>query len=407
MLFLTVFVLCLLCGAEIDLFVPSFPELQRKFNLSPADLELSLSLNLMAHCLTSLFVGSLGDRFGRKQVIITFMGIFIIGSALCVASTSYYSLLLGRIFQGVGISGPAVLAFVIIADNYDLKKQEQLIASMNSGIAFAMAFAPVIGSFVTLKSGWRGNFVALLCFGVVGFILAHRFLPQSTNTKAGSLSIKEYGVVLSSGLTVYTISAICLLLLPYCFFVGISPILYMDGLGVSLKDFGIYQGSLALCFSITSALSSRLIGFFGKRKCLTASLILTVVFLILNALLIINDSKNPLLITGSMLILSAATVFPINILYPFCLDTVPSARGKIAAAVTFFRLVLIACSVQFAGYVYDGSFKSIGLIIGASLGLAFFFCYKINRKIGGGGRGQAEKIPATIPDQGNSCEAGI
>ena len=56
MCFFTIFVMYTLCGAEIDLFVPSFPELQKVFNLSPFMVELTLGVNLVAHCLTSLFL---------------------------------------------------------------------------------------------------------------------------------------------------------------------------------------------------------------------------------------------------------------------------------------------------------------------------------------------------------------
>ena len=35
MKFLTILIMCILAGAEVDLFIPSFPELQRVFGLSP------------------------------------------------------------------------------------------------------------------------------------------------------------------------------------------------------------------------------------------------------------------------------------------------------------------------------------------------------------------------------------
>ena len=70
MMFFTVLILAILSGAEIDLFTPSFPELQTIFNLSPSTIELLLSVNLIAHCISSLIVGNLGDRYGRKTIII-------------------------------------------------------------------------------------------------------------------------------------------------------------------------------------------------------------------------------------------------------------------------------------------------------------------------------------------------
>jgi DHA1 family bicyclomycin/chloramphenicol resistance-like MFS transporter len=104
MTFITVIIIEILAGAEIDIFVPSFPELQRVFGLSPFMVELTLFVNLIAHCLTSLLVGNLGDRYGHKPLIILGLIIFIAGSILCSFTNIYWVLLFGRFLQGVGIS---------------------------------------------------------------------------------------------------------------------------------------------------------------------------------------------------------------------------------------------------------------------------------------------------------------
>jgi DHA1 family bicyclomycin/chloramphenicol resistance-like MFS transporter len=96
MKFLAVILMCILGGAEVDLFIPSFPELQKVFNLSPFMVELTLGINLAAHCVTSLIVGSLGDRYGRKVIILLGLIIFNMGSGFCIFATEYWHLILGR-----------------------------------------------------------------------------------------------------------------------------------------------------------------------------------------------------------------------------------------------------------------------------------------------------------------------
>ena len=48
--------------------------------------------------------------------------------------------------------------------------------------------------------------------------------------------------------------SISFMFLPYWIFIGISPLLYMKDLGVSLAHFGYYQGALALTFAPGSLL---------------------------------------------------------------------------------------------------------------------------------------------------------
>ena len=79
-LLITVIIMEILTGAEIDLFVPSFPEIQDTFNLSTFMTELLLGVNLTSYCITSLIVGNLGDRYGRRPIIILGLLIFNLGS---------------------------------------------------------------------------------------------------------------------------------------------------------------------------------------------------------------------------------------------------------------------------------------------------------------------------------------
>ncbi len=123
MVLVTIILMDILTGMEFDLFVPSFPELQSQFNLSPFWVEALLSVNFLGYFLSLFFVGGLADRYGRKPIIGLGLMTFIIGTLLCLWAPSYPFLLIGRFLQGVGIAAPAILSFLIIADSYSLKNK--------------------------------------------------------------------------------------------------------------------------------------------------------------------------------------------------------------------------------------------------------------------------------------------
>ena len=129
MLFLTILLTIILAGAEVDLFIPSFPDLIYQFNLSPLSVQLTLSMNFLSYCVSSLFVGNLGDRYGRKPVIIGGLVIFILGSIFCVFASSFPLLVIGRFLQGIGMAGPSVLGYVVIADIIPKEKQAGLMGT--------------------------------------------------------------------------------------------------------------------------------------------------------------------------------------------------------------------------------------------------------------------------------------
>jgi len=172
MLFVAVAVIFFLAGMEVDIFIPSYPELQQQFGLSPAKVQLCLSLNFVTYCLGSLYAGALGDRYGLRKIILYGLAVFVLGSIACCFAVDFSYILAGRILQGLGMAAPASLGYVIIAERYSAEQQASMLGTLNGCITVAMAFAPVIGSYVAIYAGWRGNFAVLLLLALIalGFV---------------------------------------------------------------------------------------------------------------------------------------------------------------------------------------------------------------------------------------------
>jgi MFS transporter, DHA1 family, multidrug resistance protein len=366
-----------LTGAEVDLFVPSFPELQSLFGLTPFMVELTLGVNLAAHCLTSLFVGNLGDRYGRRPIILAGLVVFTIGSLFCVFAQDFTQLILGRFLQGVGISGPAVLSYLVIADAYSTEKQQQMMGALNGAVTLAMAFAPVAGSYVSMFFHWQGNFVVLLLMGLVCLVSTLFFVPKDQSNSEVYISIKEYGVVFKSPKAMYYILTLCMLVLGYWMFIGLSPILYMEDMGVSLAGFGFYQGSLAAMFSVVSFSSGYFLRKFGQRACFMFGMGALGMFIFLTFVLVALKINDPLIITLCMMLASLGVIFPINILYPLALEAVPHAKGRIAAVFVAGRLMMTAFGIQIVSYFYQGTFAPIGIAMCLGYMVMFWCCYRL------------------------------
>ncbi len=181
-------------------------------------------------------------------------------------------LLVGRLLQGVGIVGPATLGYFVIMDECPVEKHTSLLGILNGMVTFGMAFAPVLGSYVTLYFGWRSNFIVLLGLGVLVFGASFLAIPKRPTNPSISLSPKVYAPLLKSSKIWFFMGALCFFSVPYWVFIGISPLLYMENLGVSLKEFGYYQGSIALTFGLISFTRGLLIKWFGKKSVLMQGL---------------------------------------------------------------------------------------------------------------------------------------
>jgi DHA1 family bicyclomycin/chloramphenicol resistance-like MFS transporter len=355
-----------LTGMEFDLFVPSFPQLQSHFALSPFWVEALLSVNFIGYCLSLFFVGGLADRYGRKPIILLGLMIFIFGSALCLYPSSYYFLILGRFLQGVGIAAPAILSFLIIADSHPLKEQQFIMAILNGSINIAVAISPVIGSYLTLYYHWQGNFVALLILGLMTLFMAIFFIPVlKTPLNDSVLSLSGYGSIVKSKPLMLLITNILFIFVPYWIFVGMSPLLYIKDLNVSLTHFGYYQGVLAFVFAIGSILYGLIIrgANFDQKKMLNISMQILMASLAIITIVTLIDSKNPLIITLAFLPFIISQIIPSVILYPLSLNFLPYAKARVSAIIQGARLILTALGLQIAGYFYHQSFQSIGIIL--------------------------------------------
>lgn len=378
--FVTILIISILSGAEVDLFIPSFPELQKVFHLSPFLVQLTLSVNFIAYCICSLFAGALGDRFNRRQVILVSLVAFVCGSILCVTAINYPMLITGRFLQGLGIAGPCVLAYAVISDLYPPAKQAGLMAILNGLTSGAMAFAPVLGSYVTLYLGWRANFMLLLLLSVVCLIASYFYIPIRHGDPNISLSPKAYLPLLRSAKLMTFLLGFCCLATTYWVFIGMAPILYMHALGVPLHEFGLYQGVLAGSFSIVSLLSARIMQRFGQKRCLALGVWLTFICLPLLLGLILFDARQPWVITAVMVLFSVAAVFPVNILYPLSLTVIENTKGRTTALFMALRLILTAVGLEVTSYFYQGTFVSLGIALIILLGMGLLFIQRLRAK---------------------------
>ena len=364
MILITVILMDLLTGMEFDLFVPSFPELQNHFHLSPFGVEALLSVNFIGYCLSLFWAGGLADRYGRKPIISLGVLIFIIGSALCLWGELPLFMLIGRFLQGIGIAAPAILSFLIIADTYPIQEQRFLMAMLNGSMNTAVAFAPVIGSYIALYFHWQGNFTTLLFLGLIILVMTLLFVPsyKIAAEHQESISLRGYISIFKSRPLILLIANIAIMYVPYWIFVGISPLLYMKSLGVSLSHFGYYQGILALIFAIGSLLFGVIINRYPQKKLLWISNQIFIFSLICLAAVSFLNSRNPLFITLAFIPFVIGQI-PSTILYPLSLNFMPKAKGRVSAIIQGGRLIFSAIFLQIAGYLYQGSFRNSGIII--------------------------------------------
>jgi MFS family permease len=169
----------------IDLTIVNIalPTLVREFKASFSTVQwVALAYMLTLSTLT-LTMGRLGDMIGKKQIYIAGMVVFTIGSMLCGISSSIYWLIGFRVFQAIGAAMSAALGTAVIIEAFPPEERGKAIGAGGAFVSFGIIAGPAIGGLLIDLISWRWVFFVNIPIGIIGVILALRFVPNIKNEK--------------------------------------------------------------------------------------------------------------------------------------------------------------------------------------------------------------------------------
>jgi EmrB/QacA subfamily drug resistance transporter len=130
-----------------------------------------LSWVVTAYLLTGTAVtplyGKLADIHGRRVIMLTAIGIFVLGSVACALAPSMTALVLARAFQGLGGGGLMALAQTIIADIVSPRERGRYQGYIGAVFATSSVGGPVLGGFLTEHIDWSLIFWINLPLGLI------------------------------------------------------------------------------------------------------------------------------------------------------------------------------------------------------------------------------------------------
>jgi EmrB/QacA subfamily drug resistance transporter len=130
-----------------------------------------LSWVVTAYLLTGTAVtplyGKLADIHGRRVMMLTAIGIFVVGSVACALAPSMTALVLARAVQGLGGGGLMALAQTIIADIVSPLERGRYQGYIGAVFAASSIGGPVLGGFLTEHIDWSLIFWINLPLGLV------------------------------------------------------------------------------------------------------------------------------------------------------------------------------------------------------------------------------------------------
>ena len=164
---------------SIDAYLPAFPNIQAELRATPIEVQQTLTAYMLAFAGMVLWHGALSDAFGRRNVILCALVVFIVGTFGCAASHSVHYLWVFRIMQGVSAGAGVVVGRAIIRDLFADAEAARLLSLVTMIFTIAPAIAPILGGWVVTFFDWRAIFLGLLAYAVALFIYCYMRLPET------------------------------------------------------------------------------------------------------------------------------------------------------------------------------------------------------------------------------------
>ena len=163
---------------SIDMYLPGFPGIAADLHTTVPQVGLSLSSFFIGICFGQFLYGPLLDRFGRKPPLYAGMILYLAASVGCVFAASVNTLIMLRLFQGLGGCVGMVAARALVRDIFPVKEIAKIFSLLMLVIAVSPIIAPTSGGFIAAHFGWQYIFVVLTVLAVFILIAIHFVLPE-------------------------------------------------------------------------------------------------------------------------------------------------------------------------------------------------------------------------------------
>lgn len=179
----------------LDLLVvtTSLDTMRRALDADASELQWTVTAYSVTFASMLMAGAVLGDRFGRRRLLVIGLGVFVIGSALAALSPNVGLLLGARVIQGCGgaIVLPVSLAMVVATS--PVERRGAAIGALEGVTGLAVIAGPVVGGVVTQQLSWQWVFWINVPIGVVAIACVLAVVPE---TQGDARSVDLVGTAL-------------------------------------------------------------------------------------------------------------------------------------------------------------------------------------------------------------------
>ena len=345
----TLVTLALLSAAaplSIDLYLSAFPAMAVELSTSATGVQLSLTAFLIGAGLGQVVFGPWSDRAGRFLPLLVGLGMFLGASVVAVTAGSIEVLIVARLFQGLGGAAGMVLGRAMILDREAGREAARALNLMMMVGGVAPVVAPLVGSMLADRIGWRGLLSIVGGLGLVSLVATLLFVRESlpASMRAGGRvdgagGARPWHALLQRGY-VGNVVAFGFAMAIMMAYISASPFVYQNLIGLSTEQYGLAFAANAIGMTVATALSARLTRRFTTRTLTATGLLMSTAAVVAILIVTVAGASSMWLMVSLFL-----AIAPLGLVFgnatALALQAVPrSATGTASALLGLLQFVL-------------------------------------------------------------------
>jgi DHA2 family multidrug resistance protein-like MFS transporter len=189
----------------LDLFVLTLalPTLSTDLHASSSDLQWFVDAYSLVLAAVLLPAGMLGDRIGRKRILVGALAVFGVASLACAYSSSAAELIAARAVLGLAAAVILPMALAVLPVMFSAQERPRAIAAVGGATFLGYPIGPILGGWLLDHFWWGSVFLINVPVVIIAIIAVTTLMPESRGQAAARMDFA--GIVISSaGLALVT-----------------------------------------------------------------------------------------------------------------------------------------------------------------------------------------------------------
>jgi EmrB/QacA subfamily drug resistance transporter len=166
-------------GLDGTILSVALPTLAGALRATETDLQWFSSGYLLVLAAAMLPAGLLGDRLGRRRVMLAALALFGAGSAACALAPSANAFIAARLVLGLAGAGVIVMALSALTVMFDEDERPRAVGVWAAANFLALPVGPILGGWLLTHAWWGWVFLINVPVALVGLIAGFALVPES------------------------------------------------------------------------------------------------------------------------------------------------------------------------------------------------------------------------------------